>query len=259
MTTVEMLARIGTGVGLGAAIGFERQYRARMAGLRTNALVAVGATLFVLLSAHGFGGLSDTGSADPTRVAAQIVSGIGFLGAGVILRDGMNVRGLNTAATLWCSAAVGALAGAGLFDVAAVGTAVVLAANVVLRQVGRAVDRRPDTGDETTAHYTFLAVAKDEAEAHVRALLVQSLTRTDFRLLSVSSVNSRVAGVVEVRADLVGDARDDKQMESAVSRLSLEPQVTSVRWDVTNTGLVGAAQTAQGWSPQRSEPTADEE
>src|SRR3979490_3119161 len=113
MTTAEMLLRLGSGVGLGTVIGFERQYRARMAGLRTNALVAVGATLFFLLSAHGFGGLAPTGDADPTRVAAQIVSGIGFLGAGVILRDGLNVRGLNTAATLWSSAAVGALAAPG--------------------------------------------------------------------------------------------------------------------------------------------------
>lgn len=143
MTTIEMTLRIGAGVGLGALIGVERQYRARMAGLRTNALVAVGATLFVLLSAHGFGGITDAGSADPTRVAAQIVSGIGFLGAGVILRDGLNIRGLNTAATLWCSAAVGALAGAGLYAVAAMGTAVVVAVNVGLRPVGRAVDRRP--------------------------------------------------------------------------------------------------------------------
>ena len=232
MTTLEMLARLGTGIGLGAAIGFERQYRARMAGLRTNALVAVGATLFVLLSAHGFGGLSDTGSADPTRVAAQIVSGIGFLGAGVIMRDGFNVRGLNTAATLWCAAAVGALAGAGLYETAAVGTAVVLAANIVLRRMGRAVDRHPQAGEEIATYYTFMAVAKDEAEAHIRALLVQSLGRTDFQLLSVSSMNSAGEGYVEVRAELVADSRDDKQMELAVSRLSLEPQVTSVRWDV---------------------------
>jgi len=109
MSTIEMLLRLGAGIGLGTVIGFERQYRARMAGLRTDALVAVGATLFVLLSANGFSGAT----ADPTRVAAQIVSGIGFLGAGVILRDGLNLRGLNTAATLWCSAAVGAFAGSG--------------------------------------------------------------------------------------------------------------------------------------------------
>ncbi|AXB43031.1 magnesium transporter [Amycolatopsis albispora] len=142
MTFFEVLLRVGTGVGLGAAIGFERQFRARMAGLRTNTLVAVGSTLFVLLSAHGFDGL---GGADPTRVAAQIVSGIGFLGAGVILRDGGSVRGLNTAATLWCSAAVGALAGAGLYAVAAAGALVVVLVNVALRALGHAVDRRPES------------------------------------------------------------------------------------------------------------------
>lgn len=232
MTTLEMLLRVGTGVGLGALIGFERQYRARMAGLRTNALVAVGSTLFVLLSAYGFANVSGSDSADPTRVAAQIVSGIGFLGAGVILRDGLTVRGLNTAATLWCSAAVGALAGAGLYQVAAAGTVVVITVNVALRAVGRAVDRHPETGAEEPTSYAFLAVTKDDAEAHVRALLVQALTRTDFQLLSVASTNSATDGYVEVRAELSGPQRDDKQMESAVSRLSLEPSVTSVRWQV---------------------------
>ncbi|WP_328616346.1 MgtC/SapB family protein [Amycolatopsis sp. NBC_00355] len=231
MTIFEMLLRVGTGVGLGAVIGFERQFRARMAGLRTNALVAVGATLFVLLSAHGFGGLSGSGDADPTRVAAQIVSGIGFLGAGVIMRDGLNVRGLNTAATLWCSAAVGSLAGSGLYAVALAGTAVVVGVNVVLRPLGRVVDRRPESGEETPARYEFQAVTRDDSEAHVRALLVQALARTDFRLLSVLSTDRPQDRTVEVRAELAADQRDDAQMESAVSRLSLEPAVTSVRWE----------------------------
>src|SRR5690349_18844966 len=163
MTTAEMLLRLAAGVGLGALIGIERQYRARMAGLRTNALVAAGATLFVLLSAHGFTG----GTADPTRVAAQIVSGIGFLGGGVILREGLTVRGLNTAATLWCSAAVGALAGAGLHLMAVAGTVAVVAVHLVFRPLGRVLDRRPDTGEETPATYTFLAVTRDDDEAHV--------------------------------------------------------------------------------------------
>jgi putative Mg2+ transporter-C (MgtC) family protein len=226
MSTVEMLLRLGAGIGLGTIIGLERQYRARMAGLRTNALVAVGATLFVLLSAYGFRGAT----ADPTRVAAQIVSGIGFLGAGVILRDGLNVRGLNTAATLWCSAAVGALAGAGMFTAASAGTVLVVVVNVALRAAGRVVDRRPDTGDEHPTFYTFVAVTRDEQEAHVRALLVQALTRTEFRVRSIASGNTGANGCVEVRAELVGDQRDDRQMESAVSRLSLEPSVTSIRW-----------------------------
>ena len=114
MTIFEMLLRVGTGVGLGAVIGFERQFRARMAGLRTNALVAVGATLFVLLSAHGFGGLQGSGDADPTRVAAQIVSGIGFIGGGIIFVRRDTVRGLTTAAGVWVTAAVGMAAGGDL-------------------------------------------------------------------------------------------------------------------------------------------------
>ncbi|KAA8889332.1 MgtC/SapB family protein [Nocardia colli] len=235
MTTVEMILRLLAGVGLGAAIGFERQYRARMAGLRTNALVAAGATLFVLLSAHGFSG----GDADPTRVAAQIVSGIGFLGAGVIIRDGLNVRGLNTAATLWCAAAVGALAGAGMFSTAAAGTVAVVGVNVALRAAGRAVDKQPEAGHEQPTSYAFAAVTNDDNEAHVRALLVQALTRTDFQLISISSANTGTPGRVEVRAELFGDQRDDRQMESAVSRLSLEPSVTSVGWHIATTDVKG--------------------
>ncbi|MFI6865873.1 MgtC/SapB family protein [Nocardia sp. NPDC050406] len=227
MSTLEMLIRLLAGVSLGAVIGFERQYRARMAGLRTNALVAAGATLFVLLSAHGFHG----GTADPTRVAAQIVSGIGFLGAGVILRDGFNVRGLNTAATLWCSAAIGALAGAGMLDVALAGTVVVVVVNTALRAAGRRVDRQPDAGAEQTTQYSFVAVTDDAHEAHIRALLVQSLTRTDFQLAAIASSDIG-GGKVEVRAELLADRRDDRQMESAVSRLSLEPHVTSVGWRI---------------------------
>ncbi|MFF3228473.1 MgtC/SapB family protein [Nocardia suismassiliense] len=235
MTTVEMILRLLAGVGLGAAIGFERQYRARMAGLRTNALVAAGATLFVLLSAHGFSG----GTADPTRVAAQIVSGIGFLGAGVIIRDGLNVRGLNTAATLWCAAAVGALAGAGMFSTAAAGTVAVIVVNVALRAAGRAVDKQPEAGHEQPASYEFVAVTNDDNEAHVRALLVQALTRTDFQLISISSANTGTPGRVEVRAELFGHQRDDRQMETAVSRLSLEPSVTSVGWHIATSDVKG--------------------
>ncbi|MEU8901724.1 MgtC/SapB family protein [Nocardia sp. NPDC048505] len=235
MSTVEVIIRLLAGVGLGAAIGFERQFRAREAGLRTNALVAAGSTLFVLLSAHGFQG----GDADPTRVAAQIVSGIGFLGAGVIIRDGLNVRGLNTAATLWCSAAVGALAGAGMLDVAVLGTVAVVAVNVALRAAARRVDKRPDAHEEHPATYTFTAVTDDEHEAQVRALLVQALTRTDFRLTSVSSADTGQGDRVEVRAVLTGDRRDDPQMESAVSRLSLEPSVTSAGWQITVDNVAG--------------------
>lgn len=137
LTTFDFLTRLATGVACGALIGVERQWRARMAGLRTNALVAAGATLFVLYSVA----VGDPSS--PTRVASYVVSGIGFLGGGVILRDGGGVRGLNTAATLWCSAAVGVLAASGRTGLAVLGTLAVLGIHLVLRPAGRMLDRTP--------------------------------------------------------------------------------------------------------------------
>ena len=106
----DFMLRLGAALLLGGAIGFERQWRQKSAGLRTNTLVSLGAAAYILLSVYINGG-----GGDPGRVAAQIVTGIGFLGAGVIMKDGMNIQGLNTAATIWCSAAVGCLAGMGMF------------------------------------------------------------------------------------------------------------------------------------------------
>ena len=107
MTTLEFTLRLFTAFALGASIGFERQWRQKSAGLRTNTLVCLGSAAFVLLSIR-IGG-DATG-----RIASYIVSGIGFLGGGVIMKDGLTVRGLNTAATIWCSASVGALSALGL-------------------------------------------------------------------------------------------------------------------------------------------------
>ncbi|MFK8910158.1 MgtC/SapB family protein [Streptomyces sp. YS-3] len=231
-------ANIGAGLGYGGIIGLERQWRARMAGLRTNALVAAGSALFVLLSTYGFVDATSTSGYDGSRVAAQIVSGIGFLGAGVIMRDGLSVRGLNTAATLWCSAAVGALAGAGLYGVAALGTAGVVGANLLLRPLGRRLDREPHGGVEVGTDYLFEVVCGEAEEAHVRILSVQALTGPGFRLRSVRSRDSRdsqatdAPGRVTVTAELTTERRDDSLLEEAVSRQSLEPAVSAVSWTV---------------------------
>jgi len=115
---------------LGGAIGLERELREREAGLRTHLLVSVGAALFTLVSAYGFSdfryGLETGITLDPTRIAAQIVTGIGFLGAGAIIRQGLSVRGLTTAATLWAVAAIGLATGAGYYSAAVIATAVVI-------------------------------------------------------------------------------------------------------------------------------------
>jgi putative Mg2+ transporter-C (MgtC) family protein len=122
-----VLLRLVVAAVLGGAIGFERELRERQAGLRTHLLVSLGSALFTLVSAYGFHEFLVSGSGlvrtDPTRIAAQIVSGIGFLGAGAIIRQGLSVRGLTTAATLWLSAAIGMASGAGYYSAALIATA----------------------------------------------------------------------------------------------------------------------------------------
>ncbi|GAA4040222.1 MgtC/SapB family protein [Nonomuraea soli] len=227
MADLELMLRLIVAGGLGAVIGMERQWRARMAGIRTNLLVAVGSALFVLLSAYGFS--NDAGTADPTRVAAQIVSGIGFLGAGVILREGFNIRGLNTAATLWCAAAVGSLAGAGMFVLATAGTLLIVGANTLMRPLGRFLDRRRA---RQRTRYRFEVLCPKQDEAHVRSLIVAALTRPELRLRSLHSHDADVRGQVEVHAMVDSLKRDEGLFERATSRLSLEPSVTSVTWTV---------------------------
>jgi putative Mg2+ transporter-C (MgtC) family protein len=126
---VDLATRMLIGAALGAAIGFEREIHEHPAGMRTHLLVSLGSAIFTILSIYGFegivaGGVSPT--VDPTRIAAQIVSGIGFLGAGAILKYGTSIRGLTTAASLWTTAAIGMAAGAGEWIIAAVGTFIVV-------------------------------------------------------------------------------------------------------------------------------------
>lgn len=224
---------------LGAFIGAERQWRQRMAGLRTNALVALGAALFVLLGVM----LSHSQGVDPTRIAAYVVSGVGFLGAGVIMRDGVNVRGVNTAATIWCSAAVGVLAGGGYIAESTIGAILVVIAHMALRPLALRVDRMPTTEEtEVETVYRFQAVCRSADEAHIRALVVQAITRDEFVLRAVRSEDlDRGTDLVEVEAELQRFGRDDVALEAAVSRLSLEPSVSSVSWSVVEDAGVSLA------------------
>jgi putative Mg2+ transporter-C (MgtC) family protein len=139
-----VLLRLVIAAGLGGAIGFERELRERQAGLRTHLVVCVGSALFTLVSAYGFEDFfTATGTRiDPTRIAAQIVSGIGFLGAGAIIRQGLSVRGLTTAATLWLVAAIGMAAGAGYYSGAIIATVGALLTLGPLRIVAYKIIRR---------------------------------------------------------------------------------------------------------------------
>src|ERR1700730_13456940 len=145
---LELVIRLGSALVLGSVIGAERQWRQRTAGLRTYSLVSVGAALFVLLAPL-------TGvQGESTRIAAQVISGVGFLGAGVLMRTGLSVHGLNTASTIWCSAAVGVLSGSGFFAAALLGTIFVLIINIFLRPLADWVGRHSKNKSEHLIQYS---------------------------------------------------------------------------------------------------------
>lgn len=216
---------------LGSVIGAERQIRQRMAGLRTNALVAAGACLFVAVSE-----LSGDQQGH-VRIAAQVVSGIGFLGAGVIMREGLNVRGLNTAATLWCSAAIGVLSGMGFALQGAIGAAAILGANVLLRGIAGLINRQGmESATEVEQIYRLSVVCRAAEEVHVRTLMLHMLNGMPQLLIqSLHSEDLPLAGQLEVRADLIASPANLMQLEQIISRISLESSVSAARWGILNT------------------------
>ena len=225
MNLLDFTLRIVLAVGLGAVIGIERQYRQRGVGLRTTALVALGAAAFVTLSSLLLGEQS------PTRIAAQVVSGIGFLGGGVILREGLNIRGLNTAATLWCSAAVGTLAGAGFLGPAVITSAVVVAANVVLRPVARLINLQPLAASEVEVAYHLTVTCLETDEPHIRMLLLQAVAREALVLKALRSEDLAETRTFSVRAEVVTLGQHDRVIEEITSRLSMEPGVRAISWE----------------------------
>lgn len=162
----EYLTRIGCAFVMGTFIGVERQIRQRNAGLRTNILVSIGAAAFTILSYS-----MTTGNGDPSRVAAQIVSGIGFLGGGLILKDGLTVRGLNTAATIWCSAACGTLSGVGLYKEAAILVICVLLTHCLFRPLCALLEKRT----AKVYHYSIRAECQRNASNSIQKLIMDTL------------------------------------------------------------------------------------
>jgi putative Mg2+ transporter-C (MgtC) family protein len=220
MMLADVALRLAFGLLAGAAIGLEREWRQKMAGVRTNCLVALGAAGFAT-----FAGLV----ADPndTRIAAQVVTGVGFLGGGVILREGISVQGLNTAATLWCSAMVGTLAGGGAIFASVLATAAVVGANLVLRPLMHRLDARLARLGRAKARYSASITAAPEAEDRLRTALVAAL---DDAGVFVSGVASAPVGpdiCLTVHAE--GESRA-AAVEVAMARLAREPGVRASSW-----------------------------
>lgn len=222
LSMADFALRLAVGVGCGALIGLERQWRARMAGLRTNALVATGATLFVLYAAA-------TEDSSPTRVASYVVSGIGFLGGGVILREGANVRGLNTAATLWCSAAVGVLAASGHLVFALIATGTVVAIHLLGRPLGRLIDH-DNSGDEDEGlePYHVQVVCRPKSAKYARAQIVQHTGSNDIILRGIHT--GQAEDNVALTAHVLMSGHSPAKLERLVAELSLQPGIYAVHW-----------------------------
>lgn len=218
MEYTDFLIRISAALILSFLIGLERQWRRRAIGLRTNVLVCLGSFLFVSLPFL----LKDVQF--DFKVAAQVVSGIGFLGAGVILKDGANVKGLNTAATLWCSAAIGVLCASGLLLEAATGTMLVLLSNIVLRAITRKLVKREIAKQKQS--YNLKIVCDKEKEMILRTMLIQNISDENLILdnLDTASNGDRISIIVHITSD----AKDDSSLDHIITRFTMEPGVIHV-------------------------------
>lgn len=223
----QFVFRLGLALLLGSAIRAEGQWRQRMAGLHTNGLVASGAAMFVMVTA-----LTTATPDDSFRIAGQVASGIGFLGAGVILRQGLNVTGLYTAATLWCSAAIGVLAGYGLTLAAVIGAVFVVAANILLRPIGLATNRGKGA-TEVEVEYVFRITTQPDQEAHLRVLLLNSINGEALLLKSLKSDDAE-GQKANIQAVLSSTGRQNLALEKIASRLSLKPSVSGVSWELVS-------------------------
>ena len=213
---------------LGTLIGLERQWRQRSAGLRTNVLVAVGAAAFSDL------GMRLLGAEGATRIISYVISGIGFLGAGVILKDGTNIRGLNTAATLWCSAAVGTLSGSRLPVEAATLAAFVLAGNTLLRPLVNWVNRRPIDANVTEAKYAVHVICHPRDVSDARDLLDAELDRANYPVREVETLSDNDEQV-ELAAILVPTTAEEAELDAVVAALEHSPLILSATWSVEAT------------------------
>jgi putative Mg2+ transporter-C (MgtC) family protein len=226
MTLTVFVTALGAALGLGLLIGLERQFGQHPAGLRTNALVCAGAALFVLL------GRSLDHGTEAARVAAQIVSGIGFLGGGVILREGLTVRGMTTAATLWCSAAVGALCGADLANQAGVATAAILATNCLLNPVSRWIDRKAAKRAYIDTNYRLKVVCAMADERRIRRMLAQKIAAQPDMVvhgIGIHATDHSDRGLIV--ADVEMRVRDEHVLQDILAQLNADPSTSSVSWE----------------------------
>ena len=254
ITWTTFAIRLLVGFFLAVGIGIERQWLKTRSILKTNVLVTLGSAMFVMLS------IMTPGDASPTRISAQIVSGVGFLGGGVILREGASVRGINTAATLWCAAAIGTLVGSGYLVQAYVSTLAVVGANLLLRPLVEAFKHQSEDGSQNilrddadekelegaafsafnlpgsnfSRQYSCHLVCLPEAEAQILKLIVEFARERQLSIVGIESENFNSTSGVETKI-IVEMATKDPQTylsdpEELIGRIKAEAKVHSISW-----------------------------
>lgn len=208
----------------GTMIGSERQFRQRTAGLRTNTLVAIGAAAFVDL------GQRLGGDVEAVRVVSYVVSGIGFLGAGVIMKEGTNIRGINTAATLWCSGAVGACAGSDMVAEAALVTAFVLAANTLLHPLVELINRAPLNVESGEAKFEVMVTTTPAVLSKIRRRVIERLTDAHYPVSDIEVID-RGGERVEIVALLVPNSAVAAELDAAVAEIAAISGVEDASWE----------------------------
>lgn len=223
MPILDFALRIIIAIVAGFGIGLERQLTGHIAGIHTNVLVALGACLFVLFS-------QIVGSGDPTRIAAQVVSGVGFLCSGIIFKEGLNVKGLKTAATLWCSAAIGVLSSLGIVSHVALAVFFLVFSNIFFPLVGRRISAI--TNDDEEDHKYIFSVTCDESnEFNVRQTIMKSMKSARLRIIDLESAD-QIGNKVEIEAKIqVLGKRKDEIIERVVTKIAMEKGISKVGWN----------------------------
>ncbi len=223
LAQIATFGRLALALLLGGIIGAERQWRQRAAGLRTNTLVCLGAAAFVDLG-------QTLGGPSSLSVIAYVVSGVGFLGAGAIIKDGAGIRGLNTAATLWCSAAVGACAGAGQWLTSLFVTALLMLINLGFRPISRSIDKH-SLGQAQNVIYRVHIVCGDTHEAQVRAELLAAIAERPLVLRQLRTEDADGdAHEIQLHAEIEAPERDRSMIEDIVRSLRRDKSVSSVEF-----------------------------
>jgi putative Mg2+ transporter-C (MgtC) family protein len=217
---------------LGGLVGLERQWRQRMAGTRTNALVTAGAAAFVMS-----GSLILPDPTAESRIVSYVVSGVGFLGAGVIFKEGGNVHGLNTAATIWCSAAIGVLVGIGATSQAAILAIFVLAANLLLRPLAYLLHPALPSAAPLETLYEIRVACRTSQVAQIRSLLLTTISGSPVALQSIHSEDDETRDLTHIRAEVTTPGRNNQAVEQVVLRLSVEEAIATISWSAVQASM----------------------